>query len=401
MAKHKLTKSMIQKAIKEAVKSGKQKQLSDGQNLYLLLSNSNAGYGAWRLGVKTGSSTKWKKIGDFSIDGVKGTLSIDDARALAEKELSYFTEEVRVEFKDPQKSTIRKVWLSYLELKKTTMSDNTKEAYNKNFKSLEKMGISDSPIDISYKDVQEKLRAIVAKGKHATAKQLVTFLNILRKYASKIELVKHAPVLDINLMFSLEEAKPREALSQEDISDFFEYIRSNIKLARNADLTFLLLTILSACRVNEVLGFKQEERTSHNGSHSWIIPAERMKSDREHIIYESEILTRLLDHYQDILNSEKVRVDLVRKLINGYPKYKVTLHGFRATMSTTVNREKPEWERYISMCLAHAVKHASAVDTQYNRYAYEKEKSAVWQYWSDYLIEHTCISDIVDYLTKS
>jgi integrase len=78
------------------------------------------------------------------------------------------------------------------------------------------------------------------------------------------------------------------ALPYEDMQPFMERLRDNQSMAARA----LELTILTATRTNEVIGAKWEEFDLTVGT--WVVPASRMKANRDHTVPLSKQAVKLL-----------------------------------------------------------------------------------------------------------
>lgn len=157
--------------------------------------------------------------------------------------------------------------------------------------------------------------------------------------------------------------------------------------ARNA----LLMVAMTFVRKNELLLARWEEFDLEKAC--WKIPAARMKMRVEHTVPLSRQALTILRHLRQHGVSGYVfqhgdaaaplpgnaLLDILYRL--GY-KGKMTTHGFRAVASTILNEHgfRPD---VIERQLAHA--EPNQVRRAYNRAQYLAERSAMMQWWSDYL----------------
>lgn len=127
----------------------------------------------------------------------------------------------------------------------------------------------------------------------------------------------------------------------------------------------------------------------------WEIPAERMKMRRPHIV---PLSTQVIDlfkqlkpitgHYPYIFigrnnRSKPISKETVSQVIEllGY-KGRATDHGFRHTMSTTLQEEGYD-SAWIEMQLAHVDK--NSMRGTYNRALYLEKRKAMMQYYADFI----------------
>ena len=134
-------------------------------------------------------------------------------------------------------------------------------------------------------------------------------------------------------------------------------------------------------------------------SRMWAIPAERMKSDRPHLVPLANQALEILDELHRLngrsqyvfpsvrgrsrcLSENGVRTAL-RNM--GYSNEQMTSHGFRAMARTLLDEElhfSPDW---IEHQIAHSVK--GPLGRAYNRTTHIKGRANMMQAWADYLDE--------------
>ncbi|MCH8072053.1 MAG: tyrosine-type recombinase/integrase [Proteobacteria bacterium] len=137
----------------------------------------------------------------------------------------------------------------------------------------------------------------------------------------------------------------------------------------------------------------------------WVIPGERMKMNREHVVPLSKQAVAILKELQPVSGdfdlifpglrsrerpiSDNTLNAALRRL--GYTKDQMTTHGFRSTASTRLHEmrkgDKPMFDSaVIETQLAHV--DSNAIRAIYNRFDSRKYITArrkMMQYWSDYL----------------
>lgn len=129
----------------------------------------------------------------------------------------------------------------------------------------------------------------------------------------------------------------------------------------------------------------------------WRIPAERMKSKREHIVPLSLQAAAILQDLQPLTGKRRhvfagrdplkpmsgAAVNAALRRMGYDTKTEITGHGFRAMARTILHEELGVDRDVIEHQLAHRV--PDALGTAYNRTKFLKERKAMMQRWADYL----------------
>jgi integrase len=151
----------------------------------------------------------------------------------------------------------------------------------------------------------------------------------------------------------------------------------------------LRFTILTGCRTNEVLSAAWNEVDLE--VKLWTIPAERMKSEREHRVPLSDQAIELLKHLpreNDWLFpsvqvgkhlSNMAMLNLLKKQMN---RSDLTVHGFRSTFRDWVAEETPYSDRLAEAALAHVL--GDKTEAAYQRGDMLKKRAKLMQAWADY-----------------
>ena len=128
----------------------------------------------------------------------------------------------------------------------------------------------------------------------------------------------------------------------------------------------------------------------------WVIPGQKMKMKREHIVPLSKQALEILEEIRPFTGagryvfptptssnrplSDMALLTALRRM--GITKEEATVHGFRATASSLLNAQG--WPSdVIERQLAHVEK--NQVRAAYNRHDYLPERRKMMQAWSDYL----------------
>lgn len=253
--------------------------------------------------------------------------------------------------------------------------------------------------EINRVEITTLLKA-VEKRAPEVARNLRNYLWGIFEYAIDSGLISANPVPSVRLM------KKRKQINHADlppnqIGDLLRKLDGRTRL-NESTRTAMLLMILTASRKSEVIGGEWREIDLEAGS--WEIPAERMKSNRDHWIPLSDQAIGLLRDLreqtpadQELLfpNRRDPRRSMAGRTLNavmerlGYSG-KGTPHGMRAAFSTHFNAEhsggdekSKAGKEAVEYCLAHMP--MGMTRAAYNRYAYKKERRVILQDWADHI----------------
>ena len=154
------------------------------------------------------------------------------------------------------------------------------------------------------------------------------------------------------------------------------------------------LMLLTFVRTAELLEAKWAEFDMKGKT--WVIPSERMKMRKAHIVPLSKQVLKLLENlkaangkYEFILPSQTApRKPMSNNTIlyalyrMGY-KGKTTGHGFRALAMTAIKEKLGYRHEVVDRQLAHA--HRNSVDAAYDRAQFLDDRKKMMQDWADYI----------------
>src|SRR6266487_3957723 len=145
----------------------------------------------------------------------------------------------------------------------------------------------------------------------------------------------------------------------------------------------LAFTILTACRLGEVLGATWDELNLED--RTWTIPKGRMKRDREHRVPLSEAAIEVLERMAAIRHDERVfpvgAMALRRTLRRLKPG--VTVHGFRSSFRDWASENSNVPDRVVEAALAHVV--GDRTEAAYRRGDLFERRRELMQAWARYL----------------
>lgn len=174
-----------------------------------------------------------------------------------------------------------------------------------------------------------------------------------------------------------------KALPYADITDFMKKLREMDNMSSLA----LEFVILNANRSGEVLGGKRSEITSNQ---LWIIPASRMKANREHRVplgkRSMEILqmAAYLEPQSEYLfsNNSKPLSNMALPMMLRRMKLDVTVHCFRSCFRDWVAEETMHSPEVAEKALAHAV--LNKVEAAYRRGDLLEHRKRLMSDWESY-----------------
>ncbi len=250
--------------------------------------------------------------------------------------------------------------------------------------------------EINPQMVRDLCDKIVDRGGRATAIQVREIISSVYRYANDRGYGFINPAQDIKAS-SIATFKPRErSLSPEEVGIFYRQLDTagtmpTMKMA-------LKLVLLTLVRKAEFINATWQEVNFKDNT--WIIPAERMKASRAHIIYLSKQVQDLMVGLQMCAGGSEYllagRYSVSKPLSNaalnrlitttvqtakadGHQLEHFTVHDLRRTASTLLH-EAGYPSDWIEKALAHEQKGVRAV---YNKAEYAQQRRYMLQQWAD------------------
>ncbi len=382
--------------IKNAKSKDKDYKLFDGEGMFLLVkSNGNR---HWRLKYRFLGKEKLLAIGPYPL------VSLQEAREAKIKAKKLLADGVDpVASKSEEKAeavrnvqnTFQSVALEWYENRKHIW----KERYAKDvLKRLEEdlfPYIGKRPIkEITQPELLEVVRKIENRGAIDLAKRQLQKSGEIFRYAISTGKAK------VDITYNMHEAlKPSKkshfaAIDVSELPEFLDAVESNkARLYRNTQ-NALKLMLLTFVRTNELINARWEEIDFDKAE--WIIPAERMKMDKSHIVPLSKQAIKILKDQKEIAepwplvfpSSVKPQKSISNNTILGAIKRlgfqgRMTGHGFRALAMSAIKQELHYRHEVVDRQLAHVPK--SKVDRAYDRAKFLNERKVMMQDWADYI----------------
>jgi len=245
--------------------------------------------------------------------------------------------------------------------------------------------------EITAPGVIDVLRPIEAKGSLETVKRLCQRLNEIMVYATNSGRIGNNPLAGIREAFQRPKKQHMPSIKPDELPELMRTI-SNASIKR---VTRLLIEwqLHTMTRPAEAAGTRWEEIDIER--QLWVIPPERMKKRREHIVPLTEQTLAILEALKPIsekrehifpadrnprthCNSQTANMALKRMGYEG----RLVSHGLRALASTILNEER--WDAdLIEAALAHADN--NKIRSIYNRADYIEARRAMMAWWSSHV----------------
>ncbi|NVJ62193.1 MAG: tyrosine-type recombinase/integrase [Gammaproteobacteria bacterium] len=391
------TTPLTDKDIKNAKPESKVRKLSDGRGLQLRIRSN--GTKSWLLDYVKPSTGKRSSLGLGSYP----EISLAAARKLRDEARELIAKDIDPkEHKDAEKrqkqelsaNTLAKVAKSWFEVKKSSIKPDTASSLWRSIELHVLPSLGGYPISqITAPLVIETLKPIAAKGTLETVKRLTQRMNEIMTFAVNTGLIFSNPLSGIGSAFQKPVKNNMATLEPKELPEFLNDLQyASIKLVTRLLIEWQLHTMV---RPSEAAAASWKEIDLENKL--WIIPAERMKRGREHIVPLSSYCLKILERIQPIsghrpyvfpsdrkplLHTNEQTANMAIKRM-GY-KGRLVAHGLRSLASTILNEEGFDPD-LIESALAHVDK--NEVRRAYNRAKYLERRKEMMEWWSDYLIK--------------
>ena len=373
-------------------------KLADGGGLYLEVMPT--GSKCWRLKYRFNGKEKRLALGVYPI------VTLAEARAGREQAKKLLTANIdpsdarrdgRKEALKAAGNTFKAVAMEWHENQKDRWSDNH---YNNVLHRLETdifPFIGKMPIaGIEAPDLLDALRKIEKRGALDLAGRARQICGQVFRYGIQTGRCKYDPTGDLRGALKTRKAQHFAAIDVKEIPELLEALERNDARLYGRTRRAIKLSLLTFVRPGELRQARWNEIDLK--AKEWIIPAERMKMRRDHIVPLSRQAIAILKEQKE--ETEHINTDLVfpsqikprtpmsdgtvrvalQKL--GF-KDRMTAHGFRALARTAI-REKLDYDPdVIEAQLAH--KAAGPLGEAYNRAQFLDKRKVMMQEWADYV----------------
>lgn len=371
-------------------------KMADGEGMYLEITPSGGKY--WRLKYRFGNKEKKLAL------GVYPEVSLAEAR-----ERRFDARKLLAAGIDPSEAR--------QEQKRTALLNaaNTFEAvarewheHNKGGCSAKHAGnllhrleldifpeIGHHPIaSVTARQILEALRKIEKRGAHEIARRARQICGQVFRYAVVTDRAERNPVPDLQGALKPFKQGHYAALEANDLPEFLAAMERNdgrLYMPTRCATRLLMLTFV---RTSELIEANWTEFNLEAGE--WIIPAERMKMRRPHIVPLSRQAISILNDMKQLTGKwewvfpnqahprkHMSNATILRALLRMGYKGKMTGHGFRALAMSTIKEKLGYRHEVVDRQLAHAPR--NKIDAAYDRAQFLPDRRKMMQEWADYL----------------
>lgn len=186
-----------------------------------------------------------------------------------------------------------------------------------------------------------------------------------------------------------------KALPYAEINSFMDQLRQQDGIAAKC----LEFTILTAARTGETIGATWDEIDLD--AKTWIIPAGRMKAEREHRVPLSANALNILNNMAAVRMNDYIFPGAKKGLSNmamlavlkRMDRAEITVHGFRSTFRDWAAESTAYPGEVVEMALAHAIKNLT--EAAYRRGDLLEKRSRLMEDWARYCNALRQSADIV------
>jgi len=390
-----MTRPLTNNEILKAKPQEKDFTLHDGDGLFLLIKTS--GKKLWRFRYQRPASSNRTNLSLGSYPA----LTLAAARQMRDHYLSLLAQGIDPQKQQEEVSEQRQIELDsifsvvagrWFQLKsKSVTEDYAKDIWRSLEKDIFPM-IGEIPVQaLKARTIVEALEPIKARGALETVRRLVQRINEIMIYAVNTGLIDANPASGVGMAFEKPKKQNMPTLRPEELPKLMrELVMSNLSVPTRCLIEWQLLTLV---RPSEASGARWDELDID--SKLWIIPGERMKAKREHIVPLSaealeilEIMKPISFHREHIfpsrnspkesMNSQTANAALKRIGYSG----KLVAHGLRSIASTALNEQGFNSD-VIEAALAHSDR--NEVRRAYNRSTYLTKRIELMDWWGAFV----------------
>ena len=371
--------TLTTKAIEAAKPKEKGYKLSDASGLYLFVGPT--GLKSWRANYLRNGKQATRTYGrwpEMSLAAArKAHVLARDAVATAVQTRTTFAQVVQ----------------DWLKIKLPTLSNGKHQIQVAETLARHVLpSIGQMPIDqIKRSDLVAVVQAAQAGGKIETAHRVAGRICMVFDYAQDAGILDSHPASGLTrVLQSRQTKKPMASIAPAEAGELFRAIESYSEIITRLGLQLLAHTFV---RPGELRGMRWNELVADDVV--WIVPAERMKLRKPHVVPLSRQALAILAQLREMTGDGALVLDSPQRPGHtlsentflfalyrlGY-RGRMTAHGFRSLASTVLNESGFEPD-VIERQLAH--QESDAVRAAYNRAEYLPKRREMMQWWADWI----------------
>jgi integrase len=381
-----------------AVKNAKPGRHSDGEGMYLLVTEAGQKY--WRFDYRFLGKYKTLALGVFPDTTLAMARSKRaEARTLlaSDQDPSVAKRKAKAAAKQKNDNTFLSVAEKWLETTASQRKANT-DAKLKSWLSRDVMPqLGQQPISkIKTTDILVALRKMEARGVYDSVLRVKQIISRIMKFAVREGLVERDPTYELQGPDTFKSKPTKHHAAITNPQAFGGLLRAIAGYEGHFVIKAALqISPIVFVRPGELRAMEWAEVDLEKAT--WSIPGHRMKMSNDHIVPLSTQAVDLLKQLRAITGDSKIVFPSIKgegrpiseNTLNaalnaiGYDGTLHRAHGFRATARTMLDEQLGYPAHLIEHQLAHAVKDVNG--RAYNRTSHLPERRAMMQCWSDYL----------------
>jgi len=381
-----------------AVKNAKPGRLTDGEGMYLLVTEAGQKY--WRFDYRFLGKYKTLALGVFPDTTLAMARSKRaEARTLlaSDQDPSVAKRKAKAIAKQKHDNTFQSVAQKWLETTASQRKANT-DAKLKSWLNRDVMPqLGHLPIsEIKTTDVLTVLRKMEARGIFDSVLRVKQIISRIMKFAVREGLVERDPTYELQGPDTFKSKPTKHHAAITNPQAFGGLLRAITGYEGHFVIKAALqLSPMVFVRPGELRAMEWAEIDIEKAT--WSIPGHRMKMSNDHIVPLSTQAVGVLKQLRVITGDSKIvfpsikgeRRPISENTLNaalnaiGYDGTMHRAHGFRASARTMLDEQLGYPAHLIEHQLAHAVKDANG--RAYNRTSHLPERRAMMQCWADYL----------------
>lgn len=383
---------------KNAKPKEKAYKLAAGRGLYLNIMPNGSKY--WRMKYRFGGKEKLLALGVYPEISVKeADEKCTQARKLLDQNIDPLQAKqgARHDAETKAENTFEVIARKWHDNFKHKWSDRHANTMLRRLERDIFPEIGAMPIaDIKPVHLINALKKVQNRGAYEPAHRLRQYCSQIFRYAIISEIAFTNPAAEIGMVLQPLVRNHYSCIDIKEIPELLHAMDNNDARLHRDTRQAMRLLMLTFVRTKELIEATWDEFDLENAQ--WVIPAERMKMRKEHIVPLSiqavEILLDLKERNErwgwilaghhsprKHMSNNTILKGLERMGFKG----RMTGHGFRALAMSTIKEKLNYRHEVIDRQLAHAPK--SMVQRAYDRAQFLDEREKMMQEWADYLDE--------------
>ncbi|MEP1573908.1 tyrosine-type recombinase/integrase [Roseibium album] len=253
--------------------------------------------------------------------------------------------------------------------------------------------LADKRIDtITKSDIREILDRVVKRGAPIHANRLLAYVRRMFNWAVEQDIISASPANGIKKL--AEESSRDRTLSSQELAAVW----NTASMLADPFGAFIKTLILTGQRRGEVAGAQWRELNFDKGE--WVIPSERAKNGKAHLVHISDQLTKILHGSNRPNDSQYVFTTNGTAPISGFSKIKAnldklapieswTLHDLRRTFATITTGDLGIDPAVVDKILNHSSGAVSGIAAVYQRHAYLDQRRTAMDKWDEFIVSLT------------